>query len=331
MMANNDGKEYEDLTAKCYRILSANEKYTSVEQNVKLDGPDGPRQIDVLLRSRVADMDLMTIVECKDYNKIVTLPIVDNLDSLRRDVNANQAVLVARKGFSSRARRKASRVGITLVTVRDVDRGFDNIGLRIHALVTSIQGVSVIANLPLDRPASGTERIHLPSMNIIINDEPEVPMFERIESDLRAGAFDTTAILPIETMRTDGSYQSNLRDFQDWNLNLDPAKDHYICSRDESGIKIKLSSTNPPSFKIGLYGCFHVGYLTDLPNTSALVNLTSGKRFLFLDGQDFDLKRLNGAFETYDNISRIPPLERVHLNILKKGAFDRGVVGVDFK
>ena len=65
----NDGKSFEGLTKHVFEILTANEELTSVEENVKLDEADGPRQIDVLVRSKVAGIDICTIVECRDYAK----------------------------------------------------------------------------------------------------------------------------------------------------------------------------------------------------------------------------------------------------------------------
>ena len=115
----NDGKSFEGLTKHVFEILTANEELTSVEENVKLDGADGPRQIDVLVRSKVAGIDICTIVECRDYAKRLDITHLDALHSKMHDVNADKAVLVSRLGFSKKATNKAKRVGITLCTLNE--------------------------------------------------------------------------------------------------------------------------------------------------------------------------------------------------------------------
>ncbi len=134
----NTGKEFESLTKRAFEIAAKNEKYTSVEKDVLIESPDGERQFDVVIRSRVAGLDLLTVIECRDYNKNLSVTHIDGLHSKQNDVNANKAVLVARKGFSNGAIRKAKRVGMTLCTVQDLERGLEDIGLQIPVVVADI-------------------------------------------------------------------------------------------------------------------------------------------------------------------------------------------------
>lgn len=115
----NTGKEFEDLTATIFEALSKDNNYESVERDVLLEGPDGKRQIDVLLRGKMGPFDCMTIIECKDYNKNVNVTAIDALHSKMQDVKAQKAVFVARKGFSSTAKSKAKRLGISLCTAHN--------------------------------------------------------------------------------------------------------------------------------------------------------------------------------------------------------------------
>lgn len=111
-----DGTPFERLAASIFEQLRNDPAYETVEHDVSLPGPDGPRQIDVLLRGKVGPVAVTTIVECKDYADMVTVQEVDALHSKMQDVKAHKAVLVARKGFSKGARMKAARVGISLCT-----------------------------------------------------------------------------------------------------------------------------------------------------------------------------------------------------------------------
>lgn len=111
-----DGAAFESLTAEIFEALRNDHNYESVEKNVLLSGPDGDREIDVLLKGKVGPFDCITIVECKDYNKNVDVTKIDALHSKMLDVGANKAVLVARKGFSKGAIMKAKRLNISLCT-----------------------------------------------------------------------------------------------------------------------------------------------------------------------------------------------------------------------
>ena len=146
-----EGKEFEDLTAEIFEALRNDPQYESVEKDVKLQGADCDRQIDVLLRGKVGPFENITIIECKDYNKVVDITKVDALDSVRRDVNAAKAVLVARKGFSKSAVQKAKRLGIRLCTAHSAANEKWKFDLEIPFSITELSVESIQPNfLTLD-------------------------------------------------------------------------------------------------------------------------------------------------------------------------------------
>lgn len=112
------GREFEQLSAQLFTALRTNPAFERVEHDVRLPGPDGDRQIDVLLRGRAGPLDILTIIECKDTLKMVTVEEVDALHSKMQDVRAQKAVMVAAKGFSGGAQKKAARLGISLCTAQ---------------------------------------------------------------------------------------------------------------------------------------------------------------------------------------------------------------------
>ncbi len=115
------GTQFEHLAHEVFTVLSKEKEYEKVEHDVNIIGPDGPRQIDVLISGSVGPFEVKTIVECKDYNKNVNVTAIDALYSKLLDVNAQKAVLVARKGFSSGAKKKAKRLGISLCTLHSME------------------------------------------------------------------------------------------------------------------------------------------------------------------------------------------------------------------
>lgn len=118
-MSMKPGEDLEDLTEAIFRVLTSNpfeSGHTVVERDVRLDGADGPRQIDLVIRTTAGPIQLTTIIECKDYARRVSVTTVDALHSVAQDVNASRAVLVSRGGFSRTAVQKAKRLGIALYT-----------------------------------------------------------------------------------------------------------------------------------------------------------------------------------------------------------------------
>jgi len=134
----SESVEFEKLTAEIFSILRNNPSYETVIHNTTLQGKDGPRQIDILLIGKIGPLEISTIIECKDYNKIVDVTNVDALHSKMQDVNAHKGVLVARKGFSKQAIRKAKRLGITLCTAHKAKTEKWNIPIEIPVVIEEI-------------------------------------------------------------------------------------------------------------------------------------------------------------------------------------------------
>ncbi|WP_428037055.1 restriction endonuclease [Amphritea sp.] len=133
------GSEFENLTAEIFNALRNDTRYESVEKNVMINGIDGPREVDVLLRGKVGPIDIVTAIECKDYNKVVNVTTLDAFESKLKDIKANKGILVARKGFSKGARKKATRLGITLCTVHQARSDKWNFNLEIPFLIIELE------------------------------------------------------------------------------------------------------------------------------------------------------------------------------------------------
>lgn len=116
MAKKNTGQKFEKLTESIYKKLTIDSRLESVEQNVFLNGPEGPRQIDVLVTKSIGDIKFLTVIECKDYKDNITIETLDGFHSKLIDVNASKGIMVTRKGFSKTTFAKAKRLGITLCT-----------------------------------------------------------------------------------------------------------------------------------------------------------------------------------------------------------------------
>jgi hypothetical protein len=124
------GRQYQLVTAA---VLQVFEPRATVTESKWVVGPDGRRDQDVLVTGTVDGRPTKVIVECKDLNPKTTGPVgigwVDALDSKRKDLGTQFALICSNAGFTAGALRKAKRVGIGLVSVM---RKGDN---RVHFAV----------------------------------------------------------------------------------------------------------------------------------------------------------------------------------------------------
>ncbi|MFN5998110.1 MAG: restriction endonuclease [Paracoccaceae bacterium] len=129
-MATLPGKGFEEFVAEVYKLLADENPEQNLHRDIKLQSPDGPRQIDILLEGSVFGHKTLCIVECKDLGRPVSVEHIDKLDSLYRDVGAHMAILVSRTGFSKTAIQKARRKSIELLVMNDKDDVKRNMKLR---------------------------------------------------------------------------------------------------------------------------------------------------------------------------------------------------------
>lgn len=121
MSSRNDGKAYESMVHSVYSSLCKDERLTFVDKNIFLAGPDGDRQIDVLVKHIHAGIEYVTAIECRDFAQKLTVSHVDAFASVVSDIKASKGILVSRKGFSKTAIQKANRLGIGLCVVDSAD------------------------------------------------------------------------------------------------------------------------------------------------------------------------------------------------------------------
>jgi len=80
-LTKNSGKPYEAFVFELYQALNQEKRFKSVELDVKLSGPEGLRQIDVLIRYEVENKELLTFIECRDYANRLDIKYVEQFHS----------------------------------------------------------------------------------------------------------------------------------------------------------------------------------------------------------------------------------------------------------
>lgn len=251
------GTSFELMTKNIFEKLSAKSQYEIVEHNVKLNGKDGPRQIDVLISAKVAGMDMKTIIECKDYKSKISVGTVDALHSVMLDVNANKAVLVSTKGFSSTAIKKAKRLGISLFTAHEALKDDWEIDLEIPIIIKEILPTDITPSFVANFKKG--DSFHKDS-SYVINDINLLDAFKKqwAEEPLTDRAF-----------KNGESYPFELR-------GLSPP----FFIRSSTGNKLYLDELSV-SFKVQVK--YYNGYLNEQENTQVLKDVIENKTNVFFD------------------------------------------------
>ena len=107
------GDEYQALVGA---VMQALDPGARVRVGVWVVGPDGRRDLDVEVRGSLDGADRFVLIECKDWTAPIGIAVVDALESKRRDLRADEAVIYSNSGFTVPALRKASRIGIGMAS-----------------------------------------------------------------------------------------------------------------------------------------------------------------------------------------------------------------------
>ena len=90
--------------------------------NDKLVGRSGAaRQIDISIKKRVGQFDLLVVIDCKDHSGPIDIKDVEAFIGLVQDVGAHKGALVSANGYSKAAKKRAAQAGIEVY--RAIDTG----------------------------------------------------------------------------------------------------------------------------------------------------------------------------------------------------------------
>jgi hypothetical protein len=192
----NTGKEYEKMVMTVYSALCNDEIFSEVSHNVFLDGPDGPRQIDVLVVHEHANVKYLTVIECKDYRGKINVTHIDSFSSKLLDVKASKGILVCRNGFSKTAYQKAKRLGIELCLIDTAEKLLKGLIVELPIVLSVISRLELRAHVFFGNRTDDTIPIRA-NMLTVINDRP---LRELLIEELRSGQ------IPIPTKSSNISW-----------------------------------------------------------------------------------------------------------------------------
>jgi len=117
----NENTEYEKFVQDIYQTLIISQGVNTIEvkHDIKIEGMSGQRhQIDVYWEYEIADVKNRVAIECKNYNKEVSIGKVRDFYGVLADIGNINGIMVSKEGFQKGAKEYASHYGINLKEVR---------------------------------------------------------------------------------------------------------------------------------------------------------------------------------------------------------------------
>lgn len=120
MVSDQKWRRFEEIVAQVQQELAPN---ATVTHDDKIMGhiTETLRQVDVTVRQRIGQYDMLIAIDCKDYKRAVNINEVDQFIRLIEDIKANKGVMVAASGFSNTAKRVGEKAGLNLYRLIDTE------------------------------------------------------------------------------------------------------------------------------------------------------------------------------------------------------------------
>lgn len=96
-----------------FNRLRANFPHADIQKNVRLVGKRSAtrRQIDILVRDRVAGLEITIAFDCKHFNKKINVRHVETFLSTLEDIGVSKGVIITNHGYSRAAVNRAAQGG----------------------------------------------------------------------------------------------------------------------------------------------------------------------------------------------------------------------------
>ncbi|MBU0712996.1 restriction endonuclease [bacterium] len=268
------GIKFEHLATEVFIMLCKDKEYEKVEHNVILDGPDGPRQIDVLICGKVGPFEAKTIIECKDYNRNVNVTALDALYSKLLDVSAQKAVMVARKGFTNGAKKKARRLGISLCTLHSMEHEKWKFDIEIPILITEFACEKISPSMIF---TAVTEKVNFQDFLSV----SDIPLWREVAE------YWNNNEIECPTAETKHVFIPNIE------------KPHWVYVPD--GRKMEISDL---TITMHLTRTYYFGYANDLKSSRYIEFIEKNERKVFFNPND--LSNYREKMTKYRNLEDIP-------------------------
>jgi hypothetical protein len=116
--ARLSGKPFEELIYKIYKEL---EPHATIKLNDMIAGISSKieREIDISIRHKIADHEILIIIQAKDHKRSADIKLLGEFDSVIRDVQASKGIIICNAGFTKTAKEYAANRAIGVYSAHD--------------------------------------------------------------------------------------------------------------------------------------------------------------------------------------------------------------------
>ncbi|MBI4296494.1 MAG: restriction endonuclease, partial [Chloroflexi bacterium] len=113
-------RRFEQVAAEIQHALAPNAEVTLNDHILGKDSGVG-RQIDITVRQKIGQYEILVAIDCKDYKTPVDIKDVDSFAGMIRDIQAHKGAMIAANGFTNGAKQVGIRLGLDLYRLVDTD------------------------------------------------------------------------------------------------------------------------------------------------------------------------------------------------------------------
>jgi hypothetical protein len=217
------------------------------------------RQIDISIRGKVRNIDLLYIVQCKDYkNHPADITTLGEFSAVIKDVQASKGFLVCTSGFAKSNHPYAKALGIELLTIEDInsDRWKAEIEIPIIFVKNAVSFTISIGIIPNEEFAQKNKvpiNVSLQDLTTFSLDGGKSPieLGKYVDSKIKEASFDVFGGIPLSL--DDPNLMINIAGVwtkvEEFTMHFTTAKSYYLkfVEPDEySHIKDHLADTVLP-------------------------------------------------------------------------------------
>jgi len=267
-------KTFEKAIEDIFRIMCKGHPDLFIQHNIKLYGPEGARQFDVVITLKNQKGEFITVIEGKDYTRTVTIELIDAFHSKMGDVKAQNGIVVSKMGFTKKAREKAKRLGVILYSLRNHSE-IDEIDLKVPILIEEVSPLKIDMFFEIDRNKVDNSWSTLSfKKNLVINNQNLYDLINKgwLNGSLKFKFTDEPQIIEVPSVQRPYfiiAYVDN-----------DPKKTVYV---ELENIQLKLI------VKFNYYLCD----IRDIMNDDTLKNINQERIYVFLNSETLSEKLIN--------------------------------------
>jgi hypothetical protein len=141
-MAEPKWKRFERLVHELHKQFAPPDAVVTLDDTIIGAESKVERQLDVTIRTTVAQYQLLIVIECKDGARPIDVATMGGFASLLRDVKANKGVMISTSGYTPAAVEMARAQGIDTRTYLDTENIDWKSEVSIPVLIISTKLVS---------------------------------------------------------------------------------------------------------------------------------------------------------------------------------------------